>query len=176
MATHSRRRFIIGTVLILVLTCAGLSRATCIPTDLATPAPQDPVARVLAQLTVCPRNAIELVKLTPDSAVQAVFADLVDAGELSDLVDERLATADISVRRQHDDAALLNPRSRLPDTPGRADADHAWLTPAQSDIVAVDALIEQRTIDKNPGRVVFPSTQPPAAAGRLMLTPECQVR
>jgi hypothetical protein len=35
-------------------------------------------------------------------------------------VDERLATADISVRRQHYDAALLNLRSRLPDTPGRA--------------------------------------------------------
>jgi hypothetical protein len=300
-------------------------------------------------------RALPLGTLKPDSAVRSIFADLVDAGELSKLVtaspqrlvdsagyrkvlaarsmqerlrplfcpvelniesdsdpfdehkpalripsaffvDERLATADISVPRRHYDAALLALRSRLPDTPRRADADHAWLTPvkAQSDIVATNALIEQGTVDKefaadvlavdftnpvfsasrcgllklvpndggssflsrfqdalrsasvpgaaellgnltdqqrnaafhetrarallascqqraadpravlgwfnllgqrrvevgvseisqnrlghileNPGRVVFPSIQPPAVAGRLILTPECQVR
>lgn len=66
-------------------------------------------------------------------------------------VDPRLATADISVQRQDYDAALQKLRSRLPKTPGgRVDADHGWLTPvkAQSDIVAVDALIEQGIVDK----------------------------
>jgi len=65
-------------------------------------------------------------------------------------VDPRLGTADISVKRQAYDAALQKLGSRLPRTPGRADADHAWLTPvkAHSDIVAVDALIEQGIIDR----------------------------
>jgi hypothetical protein len=66
-------------------------------------------------------------------------------------VDPRLATADISIGRQHYDAALQKLRSRLPDTPGRRpDADHGWLTPvkAHSDIVLVDALIEQGVVDK----------------------------
>ena len=65
-------------------------------------------------------------------------------------VDPRLAAADISVARPHYDAALKKLRSRLPETPGRVDADHGWLTPvkAHSDIVAVDALIEQGVVDK----------------------------
>jgi hypothetical protein len=61
-------------------------------------------------------------------------------------VDPRLATVEISVRRQDYEAALAKLNSRLPDTPGRrTDADHGWLTPvkANSDIVAVDALVEQ---------------------------------
>jgi hypothetical protein len=152
---------------------------------------------------------LPLGSLKPDPFVKAKIADLVDAGELSKLVtasarrladspgyrkvladrnmqerlrplfcsvevniesdseafddhkpslhipsaffaDPRLATADISVQRQHYDAALQKLQSRLPETPGRADADHAWLTPvkAQSDIVAVDALIEQGIVDK----------------------------
>ena len=66
-------------------------------------------------------------------------------------VDRRLATAEISIRRQHYDAALRATGSRLPDTPGRVDADHGWLTPvkAQSDIVAVESLIEQGIISKD---------------------------
>ena len=66
-------------------------------------------------------------------------------------VDPRLATADISIERQHYDAALQKLRSRLPDTPSRRpDADHGWLTPvkAHSDIVLVDALTEQGVVDK----------------------------
>ena len=65
-------------------------------------------------------------------------------------VDPRLAIADISVPRQAYDAALKKLGSRLPKTPGRVDADHAWLTPvkARSDIVAVDALIEEGIIDR----------------------------
>jgi len=64
--------------------------------------------------------------------------------------DARLAAADITIARKDYDAALAKLRSRLPETPGRADADHGWLTPvkAQSDIVAVDALIEQGVVDK----------------------------
>ena len=65
-------------------------------------------------------------------------------------VDERLAKVDVSVQRQSYDAALKKLGSRLPETPGRIDADHAWLAPvkAQSDIVAVDALVEQGIIDR----------------------------
>jgi hypothetical protein len=66
-------------------------------------------------------------------------------------VDPRLATAVISIERRHYDAALQRLSSSLPETPGRrADADHGWLTPvkAHSDIVAIDALIEQGIVDK----------------------------
>lgn len=66
-------------------------------------------------------------------------------------VDPRLATAAISIERRHYDAALQKLGSSLPDTPGRrADADHGWLAPvkAHSDMVAVDALIEQGIVDK----------------------------
>jgi hypothetical protein len=64
--------------------------------------------------------------------------------------DPRLATAEIPVQRQHYDAALSKLHSRLPETRGRTDADHPWLTPvkAQSDILAVDALIAQGIIDR----------------------------
>jgi len=371
MSNHSSRCFIMaGTVLLFVLVSAALARAACIPKNLATPAPKDPVARVLAQQNTCPKNAmqfgdilkrlgarleptmvnfvgfhkpasgaffvfeivstagsapvstltiergdllfghftaatndgrlvsnqselvIELIawdpdkqfynfyellsgtwfyrgdskdilddiqllhrqrnasaspfgtrlrcsgchinggllqkelaaphndwslqarnlplgSLKPDPFVKGKLADLVDAGELSKLViasarrladspgyrkvlaarsmqerlrplfcpvelniesdsepfddrkpalhipsaffaDARLASADISVQRQHYDAALQKLRSSLPKTPGRADADHGWLTPvkAQSDIMAVDALIEQGIVDK----------------------------
>jgi hypothetical protein len=65
-------------------------------------------------------------------------------------VDPRLATVDVSVSSASYDAAVQKLRSSLPRTAGRADADHPWLTPvkAHSDIVAVDALIERRVIDK----------------------------
>jgi hypothetical protein len=66
-------------------------------------------------------------------------------------VDPRLATAAISIDRRHYDAALQMVGSSLPQTPGRrTDADHGWLTPvkAHSDIVAIDALIEQGIVDK----------------------------
>lgn len=64
--------------------------------------------------------------------------------------DPRLATADISVQRQHYDRALQKLSSRLPQPRGRADADHGWLTPvkARADMVAVDALISQGIVDK----------------------------
>ena len=64
-------------------------------------------------------------------------------------VDPRLATEEVSVRRQDYEAALAKLKSSLPaTTPKRTDADHGWLTPAKanSDIVAVDALIEQGVI------------------------------
>ena len=64
-------------------------------------------------------------------------------------VDPRLAAGTISIKREHYDAALQRVRSRLPENDGRADADHAWLTPvkAKSDIVAVDSLVEQGVVD-----------------------------
>ena len=65
-------------------------------------------------------------------------------------VDDRLAAADVFVQRQSYNDALAKLGSRLPDTPRRIDADHAWLTPvkANSDIVAVDALVEQGIVDR----------------------------
>ena len=64
-------------------------------------------------------------------------------------VDSRLAAGPISIKREHYDAALQRVRSRLPKNAGRTDADHAWLTPvkAQSDMVAVDSLVEQGVVD-----------------------------
>jgi hypothetical protein len=64
-------------------------------------------------------------------------------------VDSRLAAATISIKREHYDAALQRVSSRLPKNAGRADADHAWLTPvkARSDMVAVDSLVEQGVVD-----------------------------
>ena len=64
-------------------------------------------------------------------------------------VDSRLAAGTISIKREHYDAALQRVRSRLPKNAGRTDADHAWLTPvkAQSDMVAVDSLVEQGVVD-----------------------------
>jgi len=153
---------------------------------------------------------LPLGALQPDSFVKGRLADLVDAGELSNLVaasarrladspgyrkviaarsmqeqlrplfcpmelniesdsqpfddrkavlripsaffvDPRLASADITIQRQDYDAALRKLGSELPETtPGRADADHGWLMPvkAQSDIVAIDALVDQGVVDK----------------------------
>jgi hypothetical protein len=152
---------------------------------------------------------LPLGKLKPDPFVSARMADLVDAGELSKLVaasarrladspgyrkimaarsmqeqlrplfcpvelnlesdsepfddhkaqlripsaffaDPRLAIAPISIQRQHYDAALQKLHSRLPETPGRTDADHGWLSPvkAQTDMTAINALIEQGIVDK----------------------------
>lgn len=67
------------------------------------------------------------------------------------LVDPRLGPAvELFVQREHYEAALSKLRSALPDTPGRVDADHGWLAPvkAQSDMLAVDALVEQGVVDK----------------------------
>jgi hypothetical protein len=63
--------------------------------------------------------------------------------------DVRLATGDIRVSRQAYDAGLRHLSAQLPGTPGRADADHPWLTPAkaQSDITAVEALVREGVID-----------------------------
>src|SRR6185437_561626 len=65
-------------------------------------------------------------------------------------VDPRLGTADISVGRPDYNAALKKLGSSLPATKARVDADHAWLTPvkAQSDIIAVDRLIERGVISE----------------------------
>ncbi len=64
-------------------------------------------------------------------------------------VDARLATADVTITRQHYDAALKALSSKLPETPGRQDADHGWLTPvkATSDRIAVQSLIDRKVVD-----------------------------
>ena len=62
MSMHGNWRSIMtGTVLIFGLACAAPCRAACIPQGLATPAPQDPVVRVLAAQSACPKNAAEWV-------------------------------------------------------------------------------------------------------------------
>src|SRR5713101_5031308 len=48
-------------VLIFVFVFGALTRAACIPQNLATPPPQDPVARVLAQRSTCPKSAMQFV-------------------------------------------------------------------------------------------------------------------
>ena len=53
---------VFGIALMLEIAGTAPGRANCIPEDLATPAPQDPVARVLAAQRTCPKNAIEFVK------------------------------------------------------------------------------------------------------------------
>jgi len=65
-------------------------------------------------------------------------------------VDPRLGTADISIDRQHYEAAVGKLNSSLPETQGRADADHGWLAPvkANSDIVAVESLIARGTVTR----------------------------
>src|SRR4051812_6596006 len=56
---NGRQFLMVGSVLMAALWSAGFSRGACIPQNLATPAPRDPVARVLARQTKCPTNAIE---------------------------------------------------------------------------------------------------------------------
>ena len=65
-------------------------------------------------------------------------------------LDPRLGSASVSIARKAYDDALAKLNSALPDTPGRVDADHPWLTPvkAHSDVVAVDALVEQGIVTK----------------------------
>jgi hypothetical protein len=58
------RSIITSTVLVFGLACAAPCSAACIPSipqGLATPALQDPVARVLAAQSTCPKNAVEWV-------------------------------------------------------------------------------------------------------------------
>lgn len=65
-----RNSVIAATAFIFGLTCAPFCHAACIPKDLATPAPQDPVARVLAAQNTCPKNAVEFVEILKRSGVR----------------------------------------------------------------------------------------------------------
>jgi hypothetical protein len=95
-------------------------------------------------------------------------------------VDPRLATEEVSVRRQDYEAALAKLNSHLPGTtPARTDADHGWLTPvkANSDIVAVDALVEQGVISADFATAVLTVDFPnpvfsPTRCGLLKLVPD----
>lgn len=62
MSMRSNRHSIITAIgLIFGLACAPVCHAACIPKNLATPAPQDPVARVLSAQNACPRTPHEFV-------------------------------------------------------------------------------------------------------------------
>ena len=62
MSYRSHRRPIIATaVLMFGLTWAPFGHAACVPQNLATPAPRDPVAQVLAAQSACPKDAVEFV-------------------------------------------------------------------------------------------------------------------
>jgi hypothetical protein len=79
MSMHGNWRSIMtGTVLIFGLACAAPCRAACIPQGLATPAPQDPVVRVLAAQSACPKNAARMGRRaqtsgSPDGAHDGQF-------------------------------------------------------------------------------------------------------
>ena len=48
-----RETIIVALVLMLAAACGTPSQAACIPKDLPTPPPRDPVARVLAAQAAC---------------------------------------------------------------------------------------------------------------------------
>ena len=56
---RNRSSIMTGAVLMLMFSSPFLSRGACVPKNLATPAPKDPVARVLALQNTCPKTAIE---------------------------------------------------------------------------------------------------------------------
>lgn len=65
-----RNSIIAASVLVLGLTWAPLSHAACIPKDIAAPAPQDPVARVLAAQNACPKDAAQFVDVLKRSGAR----------------------------------------------------------------------------------------------------------
>jgi hypothetical protein len=56
--------------LIFGLACASICHAACIPKNLETPAPQDPVVRVLSAQNACPKDAIEFVDVLKRSGAR----------------------------------------------------------------------------------------------------------
>src|SRR5258706_10441742 len=56
---HHRHSIITAIGLIFGLACTPVCHAACIPKNLATSAPQDPVARVLSAQNACPRTPHE---------------------------------------------------------------------------------------------------------------------
>jgi len=61
LKNNNRHPTIAVFAFILGLMYATLCRAACIPQDLGTPAPQDPVARILAAQSACPKDAVTFV-------------------------------------------------------------------------------------------------------------------
>ena len=63
--------------------------------------------------------------------------------------DPRLGAASIAISRENYEQALQQLGSSMPDPPGGADADHAWLAPvkANSDMVMTQALVEMGVVD-----------------------------
>jgi hypothetical protein len=63
--------------------------------------------------------------------------------------DPRLGAVSVAIPRDNYQQALDQAHSKMPDPPGGADADHAWLAPvkANSDIIQTDALVEMGVID-----------------------------
>jgi hypothetical protein len=98
-------------------------------------------------------------------------------------IDPRLvADADVAIARANYEAALTATQSSFPETQ-RADADHPWLTPVKSpsDIAAVEALLEERFIDRRFMRAVLAVdfTNPlfsPIREGLLKLLPATAYR
>jgi len=58
---YSFGRFVVASI-ILVLVGTAPSSATCVPRNIGTPAPQDPVARALAAQSTCPKNTAEFTE------------------------------------------------------------------------------------------------------------------
>src|SRR5215471_4493323 len=71
MSTRGTGNFIALAIgLILTLACTPVCYAACVPKHLATPAPRDPVARVLAAQDACPKDAIEFVEILKQSGAR----------------------------------------------------------------------------------------------------------
>ena len=65
-----RRSIVTAMILLFEIALSGLCYADCVPRNLATPPPKDPVVRVLAAQNECPRNAIEFVETLARAGVR----------------------------------------------------------------------------------------------------------
>jgi hypothetical protein len=63
--------------------------------------------------------------------------------------DPRLGAASIAIARENYEQALQQLGTSMPNPPGGADADHAWLAPvkANSDMIMTEALVEIGVVD-----------------------------
>jgi hypothetical protein len=91
--------------------------------------------------------AVELnIESDPDFVDDKRPAVQIPAGFFAD---PRLGASSIAIPRANYDQALDRRKLHLPQTPGRKDADHAWLTPvkADSDMVMIGGLVEMGVVD-----------------------------
>lgn len=69
---------------IVALICGPLCHAKCVPGGLASPAPQDPVVRVLAAQKACPKDVVEFIDALKRSGAR-LEPTMVNFGGFHDL-------------------------------------------------------------------------------------------